>query len=190
MSEMKAGVLRNIVNKYGSNYKIFFSLEATNSWGNASGNLLSNLINYSCPDNYRYWSKTQVNASIIISFTDMIRINSYALQAINATCINYPTSWEVYVTTKSDADDWQLVDYQKTNEYLNQQHAKRFFINQRKIKKFKIVQLSNSFSNCQNNYTNCLTLKRIELYESIIRMTCNSNKRMNILCLVIALLVC
>ena len=190
MTEIKTGVLRKIVDKYGSKYENFFTFEATDPWANGPDDLASNLFNYNAPAAYRYWSIRQVNASITISFNEMMRINSYALQTMYYPNpdINYPTSWEAYVSTNNQ--DWILVDYQKKNEYLNQHLAtKRFFFNSMNIKKFKIVQLSNTFANTNADYTNCLTLKRIELYHPLITIVCRCRKSIANVQLMVVLLV-
>ena len=169
MTTIKPGIIKKAIDEYGSNYKKVFSIEATTPWSTRNYNSLSNLIDYTVPDDYRYFSKEQVNASITVTFTNPMIIGSYALQSMyhSTEFINYPTSWEAYAYDQYNK--WKLIDYQKHNDYLNYHFAtKRFFFHPIRATKFKIVQLSNTYAYQDLNYPNCFTLKRIEIYNSLL----------------------
>lgn len=133
-------------------------------------NKVENLLDYDSCSDCSWWSDSIEKSFITFEFAQKFVIVAYLFQSMYV----YPKSWNVYYTLHDD--DWELLDYQKENDFFKVSGTiKKFHVKPTLIKKIKIEQLS-SYNGGRSIYTNCFALKRVDFFPKEKQCT---NRRTN-----------
>ena len=85
-------------------------VEATDSWY-GSHNSINNLLNWSCPDDFRYFSNQSSQPFITFEFkTNIPKFKMYSFETHLSGMVSHPLSWIVEGSNDNKGNCWDLLD--------------------------------------------------------------------------------
>ena len=153
------GILETLF--YRNQINSYVTIRGTQQWGNETTlptNSISNLLNWSVPEGYRYFSVAETYPFLLFEFLqDIPYISYYSFQKSNEQ--SSPTQW-ILEGANNEEDQWELLDYRKDAVFSESIPKEMFQMKTTKYKYYKFTQYNNSCG--REYYHNTFSVRKID----------------------------